>query len=119
MTGQVHIGVLRVALVVRSARSLKDLRRPVVSLRDRLGSRFNLAVHQIESGQRPARAVLVGVTVGNDARALRSLLDQAAAFARSSGGPLVADVVVDVFPWAFRARIPGEWQPSDGWNDDE
>jgi uncharacterized protein YlxP (DUF503 family) len=117
MQVDVYVGLVRVELVVPGARSLKELRRPTVSLRDRLAARFGLSVHQVGSASRPARAVLVGVTVGNDPRELWRLLDRAVSFAHMSASP-VSSAVVDVFPWQERGTIDAPWV-AERWSGDE
>ena len=117
MTADIYVGLIRVELLIPGARSLKDLRRPTVSLRDRLAARFGLSVHQVSTELRPPRAVVVGVTAGNDPRELRSLLDRATAFAYG-GGAGVSRAVCDIFPWQERGSIQAEWL-DDGWSGDE
>ncbi|MFT5459907.1 MAG: hypothetical protein ACI9K2_006422 [Myxococcota bacterium] len=119
MHAPVFIGVLRLQIVIRGARSKKDLRRPTVSLRDRLSSRFGLAVHQVSAAERPARSVLVGVTVGNDARELRSALDKAARYCVDDPVVPVGEVVVDVFRWDYEGMMTPGWRPDVHWSDDE
>ena len=118
MDVDVYVGLIKVDVVVVGARSLKDLRRPLVSLRDRLRVHYGLSVHQVGSAMRPARGALVGVTVGNDARALRSHMDKAAAFARGSSVAAVS-ASVDVFAWQEHGMIDDSWIADGPWRDDE
>lgn len=106
----IHIGVLRLVLHVPGARTLKDGRQAVVSLRDRLRHRFDVSVHEIEPSERATRRVLIVTTAGHDARLIRSILDRVRGAAESSGQVLLAEVDVDVFPWQPRDR---DWIPLD------
>lgn len=72
---QLWVGVLRLGLVVPGARSLKDKRRAVAQLRDRLRARHNLSVAEVGHLDSPLRAVMAVSMVANDPRFLRSALD--------------------------------------------
>ena len=74
----IWIGVLRLVLVVPGARSLKDKRRDVARVRDRLRARHNLSVAEVGHLDSPDRAVLAATLVSNDAVGLRSVLDRLA-----------------------------------------
>lgn len=69
------VGVLRLGLVVPGSRSLKDKRRAIAQLRDRLRARHNLSVAEVGHLDSPMRAVVGVAMVANDARFLRSALD--------------------------------------------
>ena len=71
-------------LLIPGARSLKDRRRPVRSIKDRLRSRYNLSVAEVDSQEFPQSAVLAVAGVSNDRAVVEGLLDQAAAWVRSS-----------------------------------
>ena len=70
------IGALRVTLLIPEARCLKDRRRVVRSLLDRLMHRFNAAVAETGELSSWTRAELAVVTVSNDARHVNSMLDK-------------------------------------------
>jgi uncharacterized protein YlxP (DUF503 family) len=70
------VGVLRVVLHVPGSRSLKDRRRVVSSLKDRLIARHKASVAEVGHLQAHDRAVLAVTIVGNDAQAVQSRLDQ-------------------------------------------
>ena len=77
------IGVLTLEIVLRDAHSLKDKRHVVKSLKDRLRSKFNVAVAEIDCQDLWQRAVVAAVTVSSDRvyaeRVLQSVEDEAAA----------------------------------------
>lgn len=70
------IGLLRLSLYAPGARSLKDKRKGLSGLKDRVRARFGLGVAEVGHLEDRSRAVVAVVAVGNEARALRSLLDK-------------------------------------------
>jgi len=89
------IGVLTLELRLENSRSLKDKRHVVQSLKDRLRSRFNVAVAEIDYQDAWQRAAVAAVTVSSDhvhaEKVLRSVEDEAA---QMLGGEL-ADATVE------------------------
>jgi uncharacterized protein YlxP (DUF503 family) len=82
------IGVLRVRLGVFEARSLKDKRRVTKSLKDRLASRHNVSIAEIDDLDRRQAATLGLAMVANEPRfvesALSKLVDEIRAFPHAS-----------------------------------
>lgn len=66
------ISLLTIELLVPWARSLKDKRSAVRGLKDRLRSRFNASVAEVDYQDKWQRAVLAVCVVGNDKRQLES-----------------------------------------------
>ena len=60
------IGVLTMEINVPEAHSLKEKRHVVRSLKDRLRSRFNVSVAEIDGQDSWQRAVVAAVTVSGD-----------------------------------------------------
>ena len=82
------IGVLELRLAIFEAFSLKDKRRVVKSLKDRLGARHNVSVAEVE-GLDQHRSATIGVAmVANDAgfveSALRKIVDEVRRDTRAS-----------------------------------
>src|SRR5207302_2782074 len=77
------IGVLTLELRLEDAHSLKEKRHVVQSLKDRLRSKFNVAVAEIDYQDLWQRAAVAAVTVSSDhvhaEKVLRSVEDEAAA----------------------------------------
>lgn len=101
-----HVGVLRIVLALPGARSLKDRRRVVVSLRDRARKRFQVSCNELAGFDAPNRACLVFTTAGSDADVLQSTLDSVRSFVISGGDFVVAStdlqvlvVSEDASPW--------------------
>lgn len=74
------IGLLTLEIHIPDARSLKDKRQVIRSLRDRLRARFNVAVAEMEHQDLWQRAVVGVVTLSNDAghleQSLRAIFDE-------------------------------------------
>lgn len=71
----IWLGVLRLGLVVPGARSLKDKRRAVHQVRDRIQSRYALSVAEVGHRDSSVRCILAVVMVSSDQRLIRSTLD--------------------------------------------
>lgn len=103
---KIFIGVLRVELRVSGARTLKDRRQVVNSLRDRMRSRYNLSFHEVGVGEDPQAQTFVVTTSGNDAREIRSVLDRCIGMIREHPVAEPAQIDADVFRWS----VPeGDW----------
>jgi len=88
------IGVLTLEIVLEDAQSLKDKRRVVKGLKDRLRSRFNVAVAEIDYQNLWQRALVAAVTVSADrvhAEAVLQSVEQEAA--ELLGGDLAGTTV--------------------------
>lgn len=96
---RVVVAALRLELAIPGARTLKDRRQVVQSLRDRLRARFEVACHDVTGHDLPTRAVLAVATCGADAAVLSSVIDRIRAFAEGAGEALVVGADSDVRPW--------------------
>jgi uncharacterized protein YlxP (DUF503 family) len=94
-----HLGVLRVVLLVPGARSLKDRRSVVVSLRDRILHRFAVSCHEVDRGDLPGRGELVVTTAGVEARPVGDVLRKIVSFLEQQGTCTIVDVSQEVMPW--------------------
>jgi uncharacterized protein YlxP (DUF503 family) len=70
------VGTLRVRLLLREARNLKDKRQVVKSIKDRLRNNFNVSVAEIEAQNNRQLAVLGLAMVSNEAHHLKRALGQ-------------------------------------------
>jgi uncharacterized protein YlxP (DUF503 family) len=96
----VRIGILRAVLVIPGARTLKDRRQVVLSLRDRIAARFPVSCHELDRTDLPGRAELLVTTGGLDAATVRAALDKISALLHGQGACMVADLRVQVLDWA-------------------
>jgi hypothetical protein len=70
------VGSMRVRLLVRESRSLKDKRQVVRSIKDRLHNHFNVSVAEIEA-QDHRQLVILGIAmVSNEAKHVKSAFDE-------------------------------------------
>jgi uncharacterized protein YlxP (DUF503 family) len=70
------LGSLRLRLLLREARTLKDKRQVVSSVKDRIRQRFNVSVAEVEALDNRQLAVLGVAMVGNETRHVRGTLEQ-------------------------------------------
>ena len=76
------VGSLRVRLLVREARSLKDKRQVVQSIKDRLRDRFNVSVAEVEAQDHRQLVVLGVAMVSNEAGYVKAAFEQIVAALR-------------------------------------
>lgn len=76
------VSSLRVRLLVRESRSLKDKRQVLLSIKDRLRNRFNVSVAEVEAQNHHQLIVLGVAMVGNEGKHLRSTFEQIVAALR-------------------------------------
>src|SRR5438105_14685121 len=60
------VGVLRLALVIRSARSLKEKRHALRRIIDRVRARYNVSIAEVGDNDAWQRALVGGTAVAND-----------------------------------------------------
>jgi uncharacterized protein YlxP (DUF503 family) len=68
------IGSLRLRLLLRESRSLKDKRQVVQSIKDRLRNNFNVSVAEIEGQENRQLAVLGIAMVSNETHHVKTVL---------------------------------------------
>jgi uncharacterized protein YlxP (DUF503 family) len=68
------VGTLQVRLLLREARSLKDKRQVVKSIKDRLHNEFNVSIAEVEELDNRQLAVLGMAMVSNEAHHLKQAL---------------------------------------------
>jgi len=84
-----EVGVLTFELRLDHSHSLKDKRQVVKSLKDRLRSRFNVAVAEIAEQEMWQRAVLAAVTVSGDRKTAEEVLQRVEEDASGMLGPML------------------------------
>lgn len=84
------VGSMRVRLLVRESRSLKDKRQVLRSIKDRLHSQFNVSVAEIEAQDHRQLVVLGFAMVSNEAKHVRSAFEE---IARALRGHPVAEFI--------------------------
>jgi uncharacterized protein YlxP (DUF503 family) len=71
------VGVLKVSLLLRESHSLKDKRRVLRSIKDRVRNRLNAAISEVASQDLHQRADLAVVTVSTDRSRAEAVLTDA------------------------------------------
>ncbi|MDD4889037.1 MAG: DUF503 domain-containing protein [Phycisphaerae bacterium] len=74
------IGVLQAQLLIRESRSLKDKRRVIKSLKERLSNRFNISIAEVGANEAYQQAVIGVAMVSNDHTHVQGALDQVVSF---------------------------------------
>jgi uncharacterized protein YlxP (DUF503 family) len=77
------VGSLRVRLLVRESRSLKDKRQVVRSIKDRLRNSFNVSVAEVDEEEHRQLVVLGVAMVSNEAGHVRKALEEIVAALRA------------------------------------
>jgi uncharacterized protein YlxP (DUF503 family) len=90
------VGTLRVRLLLRQARSLKDKRQVVKSIKDRLRNHFNVSVAEIEARDNRQLAVLGLAMVSNETHHVKLALGQIVKALRSHPVAELIDHEMDV-----------------------
>jgi len=70
-----HVGSLRVRLLLRESRSLKDKRQVVRSIKDRLRNEFNVSVAEVEALEHRQLIVFGMAMVSNEPVPIRSTFE--------------------------------------------
>ena len=84
-------------LAVFEATSLKDKRRAIKSLKERLISRFNVSAAEVGSLNHRQQAELGVALVGNESRFVESCLDKIVDYVRRDCGAALVDYETEIF----------------------
>jgi uncharacterized protein YlxP (DUF503 family) len=90
------VGVLRLSFHIPHARSLKDKRRVVQKLRDRVRSRFEVSIAEVAAQDLHQRAVFGVCVVSADAAVCDSVLEHVARAAEFAGDAVLTDRATEV-----------------------
>ena len=90
------VGTLRLEVLIPNARTLKDKRRVVRSLIDRLRHRFRVAAAEVEDNDVHNHAVLGFAAVSNEVRHAQSVLTQVVEFVRNSPNALLGEYDLEI-----------------------
>jgi len=77
------IGVLQIEISITDAMSLKDKRRVVKSIKDRIAHRHNVSIAEVGALDEHRRAILGMAMVSNDARYVQGALSKLVDFIRA------------------------------------
>jgi uncharacterized protein YlxP (DUF503 family) len=90
------VGTLRVRLIIREARSLKDKRQVLKSIKDRLHNSFNVSVAEVDAQENHRFAVLGLAMVSNEAHPIKVALGQIVEALRAHPVAELVDYEIDV-----------------------
>jgi uncharacterized protein YlxP (DUF503 family) len=90
------VGSLRVRLLLRESRSLKDKRQVVRSIKDRLRNEFHVSVAEVDALDQRQLAVLGVAIVGAERTPVRTTLEHVVAALRSHPVAELLDHELDV-----------------------
>lgn len=80
------VGVMRIELAIFEAQSLKDKRRVILSLKQRIRNRFNVSLAEVDYLNVAKRCCLAVAVVSPDSRSVHSQLDKIVDFIRRAVG---------------------------------
>ncbi|MCA9245215.1 MAG: DUF503 domain-containing protein [Phycisphaerales bacterium] len=90
------VGVLRFRLAIYEAFSLKDKRRVVKSLKDRLGGRHNISIAEVDDLDHHRAATIACAMVANDDRFVESALSRIIDEVRADGRASLVDYDIEL-----------------------
>lgn len=103
----VVVGILQFELLIHDAESLKDKRRVVRSVKDRLHREHQVSVAEVDRLDNAAVAVLGLALVGREGRRVAEVLDQITAKLRSSTEAELGDVQREIIQGDAGESVPG------------
>ncbi len=90
------VGVLKLSLLIRGSRSLKEKRRHIKSVKDRIIARFKVACAEVGRLDSPQHAELAAATVSNDGRHAAEVLSSILSAVRSHRGVEIVDHEIEL-----------------------
>ncbi len=90
------IGILHIDFLIDGARSLKDKRRVVKSLKEQVRSRFNCSVAETAYQDLWQRARLTAVVVSNESRHANTQLNEIGRFIETRIGGSIVDYQIEM-----------------------
>ena len=86
-----HIGVLVVDLYIPGAQSLKDRRMVLRSIKDKVRSKYNASISQLDTEDKWQTATFGVAMIGNDNRYVQGCLQDILNFIENSNGCEISD----------------------------
>ena len=91
-----HVGVLLIELLVSESQSLKDKRRVLKSLKDRISNKFNVSVAEVGALDKWQRSILGVSLIANDAKFVDSCLQKVAELVNGEAGVQVTELRLEL-----------------------
>jgi len=90
------IGTCQVDLLIAENRSLKGKRRVLKSIKDRVRSRFNVSIAEVDHHEEWQRATLGIACVSNDIRLIDSILNKVVNLIETSSDATLMDYQIEI-----------------------
>ena len=90
------IGVLQLEIGIGDAMSLKDKRRVVKSLKDRIAHGHNVSIAEVGALDEHRRAILAIAMVSNDSRYVEGALSKLVDYVRLDPGAVLQDYQIEL-----------------------
>jgi len=90
------VGILQVRIMIRDAQSLKDKRRIVKSLRDRIRNQFNVSASEVDSLDQHQQATLGIALATNDPVFANQVLAKVVDLVRATPGAVLVDYETEI-----------------------
>lgn len=90
-------GIMRVKILTDGSRSLKEKRMLVRSVKDKLKSRFNISIAEVDDQDLWQRATFGIAVVGADGTYVESVLNKVAEFFRNHPKAVLLDIETEVY----------------------
>ena len=91
-----YVGAARIELAFPEARDLKDKRRVLRSIKDRVRAKFNVSIAEVAHLDAHQRGTLGLLIASNDGRFCDSVIQEAVALVESNRDALVVDIATEV-----------------------
>jgi len=91
------VGVLKFQVSIFEARSLKDKRRVIKSLKDRIGNKYNVSIAEVGYNDVIRTSILAVATVANEKRFVESSLSVIVDFVRQVPQLSLVDYSMETF----------------------
>lgn len=92
-----HIGVCKIKLYLPESQSLKEKRRILKSLIERLKNKFNISIAEVDALDIHQSAVIGAVSVANEVKFVNQILSQCVEFIESNPSVVLIDYETDFF----------------------
>jgi uncharacterized protein YlxP (DUF503 family) len=101
----VYVGIVKLALAIGDAHSLKDKRMVVRRIKDRVRERLHVAMNEVGEHDVWQRAELGAAVVSSDRAKALALIDEVVRVAMSAGGAQIAAIAKDVVTFDAPAEV--------------
>lgn len=91
-----HVGILQLELSIPEANSLKDKRRVVLSLKDKIAHGHNVSVAEVGALDEHRRCIMGVAMVSNDKRYVEGGLSKLVDFVRMNSSAVLLDYQIEL-----------------------